>query len=141
MFSVENAGESWETLQRAVDRIVTIIKTDPNKERIDKVITRWIKRHLQRLGAEVNLEQLNSLVEDKDMLAENLENLVQKERRAGEQLGIEKGRQEAEKRALESKRNAACKLITRTEMDDQMIADIEELPVEEVERLRAETQH
>ncbi|BBI52273.1 hypothetical protein HORIV_46940 [Vreelandella olivaria] len=78
VFSVENAGESWETLQRAVDRIVTIIKTDPNKERIDKVITRWIKRHLQRLGAEVNLEQLNSLVEDKDMLAENLENLVQK---------------------------------------------------------------
>ncbi|MCL5424474.1 MAG: hypothetical protein M1154_02305 [Gammaproteobacteria bacterium] len=141
VFSVENAGESWATLQRAVDRIVAITQADPNKEHIDKVITRWIKRHLQRLGAEVNLEQLNSLVEDKDMLAENLENLVQKERRAGEQLGIEKGRQEAEKRALESKRNAALKLITRTEMDDQMIADIEELPVEEVERLRAETQH
>lgn len=137
VFSVENAGESWETLQRAVDRIVTIIKTDPNKERIDKVITRWIKRHLQRLGAEVNLEQLNSLVEDKDMLAENLENLVQKERQQGRQ----EGRQEAEQRALESKRNAARKLITRTEMDNQMIADIEELPVEEVEKLRAETQH
>ncbi|MDN3561050.1 hypothetical protein [Vreelandella neptunia] len=141
VFSVENAGESWETLQRAVDRIVAIIQTDPNKERIDKVITRWIKRHLQRLGAEVNLDQLNSLVEDKDMLAENLENLVQKERRAGEQLGIEKGRQEAEKLALESKRNTARKLIARTEMDDQMIADIEELPVEEVKKLRAETQH
>ncbi|UEQ02649.1 Rpn family recombination-promoting nuclease/putative transposase [Halomonas profundus] len=141
VFSVENAGESWETLQRAVDRIVAIIQADPNKERIDKVITRWIKRHLQRLGAEVNLEQLNSLVEDKDMLAENLENLVQKERRAGEQLGIKKGRQEAEQRALESKQNAARKLIARTEMDDQMIADIEELPVEEVEKLRAETQY
>ena len=71
------------------------------------------------------------------MLAENLENLVQKERQQGRQ----EGRQEAEQRALESKRNAARKLITRTEMDDQMIADIEELPVEEVERLRAETQH
>ncbi|CAM4298126.1 hypothetical protein VRRI112168_19490 [Vreelandella rituensis] len=81
MFSVENAGESWEALQQAVDRIVAIIQADPNKERIDRVITRWIKRHLQRLGAEVNLDQLNSLVEDKDMLAENLENLVQKERR------------------------------------------------------------
>jgi uncharacterized membrane-anchored protein YjiN (DUF445 family) len=137
VFSVENAGESWETLQRAVDRIVTIIKTDPNKERIDKVITRWIKRHLQRLGAEVNLDQLNSLVEDKDMLAENLENLVRKERQQGRQ----EGRQEAEQRALESKRNAARKLIARTEMDDQMIADIEELPVEEVEKLRAETRH
>lgn len=58
-----------------------------------------------------------------------------------ERLGIEKGRQEAEQRALESKLNAARKLIARTEMDDQMIADIEELSVEEVERLRAETQH
>ncbi|WP_386079114.1 hypothetical protein ACFIOZ_14730 [Vreelandella sp. F11] len=112
-----------------------------NKEHIDKVITRWIKRHLQRLGAEVNLEQLNSLVEDKDMLAENLENLVQKERQQGRQEGRQEERQEAEQRALESKRNAARKLIARTEMDDQTIAAIEELPVEEVERLRAETQH
>lgn len=62
----------------------------------------------------------------------------------GEKLGIEKGRQEglqeAEYRVLENKRSAARKLIARTEMDDQMIADITELPVEEVEKLRAETQ-
>ncbi|MBT2785507.1 MULTISPECIES: hypothetical protein [unclassified Halomonas] len=43
-------------------------------------------------------------------------------------------------RTLEGKRNAARKLIARTEMDDQMIADIEEFPVEEVEKLRAEIQ-
>lgn len=62
-----------------------------------------------------------------------------------ERLAIEKGRQEtleeAEQRVLENKRNAARKLIARTEMDDQLIAEIEELPVEEVARLRAETQH
>ncbi|MGS2742627.1 hypothetical protein ACU6TU_03400 [Halomonas sp. LS-001] len=62
-----------------------------------------------------------------------------------ERLGIEKGRQEgreeAEQRALEAKRNAARKLIALTEMDDQLITDIEELPVKEVERLRQETQH
>ncbi|MCL7931776.1 PD-(D/E)XK nuclease family transposase, partial [Halomonas llamarensis] len=73
-------------------------------------------------------------------------------KREGEKLGIEKGRQEtlqeaeervkeAEYRALESKRNAARKLIARTEMDDQAIAEIEELPVEDVEKLRGETQH
>jgi hypothetical protein len=77
-----------------VDRIVAIIQADPHKERIDKIITRWLKRHLQRLGAEVNLNQLNSLVEDKDMLAENLENWAQQERQVGiqegEKLGIEK---------------------------------------------------
>ena len=57
------------------------------------------------------------------------------------QEGREEGRQEAEQRALESKRNAARKLIALTEMNDQLIAEIEELPVEEVEKLRVETQH
>ena len=94
VFSMENAGASWETLQQAVDRIVTIIQAAPNKERIDKVITRWIKRHLQRLGADINLEQLESLVEDKAMLAENLENLVKKERLQGRQEGRQEGRLE-----------------------------------------------
>ncbi|MCL7928583.1 Rpn family recombination-promoting nuclease/putative transposase [Halomonas llamarensis] len=147
VFSVENAGESWETLQRAVDRIVAIIQADPNKDRVDKVVTRWIKRHLYRLEADINLDQLNSLVEDKDMLAENLENLVQKERQIGRQEAEQRIREaeqrirEAEQRALESKRNAARKLITLTEMNDQLIAEIEELPIEEVEKLRAETQY
>jgi len=48
---------------------------------------------------------------------------------------------EAEQRALESKRNAARKLIARTEMDDQAIAEIADLSVEEVDKLRAETRH
>jgi uncharacterized protein YdbL (DUF1318 family) len=71
------------------------------------------------------------------MLAENLENWAQQERREERQ----KVMQETELRVLESKRNAARKLIARTEMNDQLIAEIEELPVEEVEKLRAETQH
>jgi hypothetical protein len=89
VFSVENAGESWEALQEAVDRVVAIIQADPNKERIDRIITRWLKRHLQRVApkARLDLDQLNSLVEDKDMLAENLENLVKKERLEGEAIG------------------------------------------------------
>jgi hypothetical protein len=142
VFGVENAGESWDALQQAVDRIVSIIQAAPNKERIDKIITRWLKRHLQRLGAEINLTQLDSLVEDKDMLAENLENLVKKERlvgrQEGEQLGLEKGEQLGiEKNRRETARN----LIARTEMDDAMIAEIAGLPADEVTRLRAEAQH
>ncbi|WP_417421297.1 hypothetical protein [Halomonas sp.] len=62
---------------------MAIIQADPDKDRIDRIITRWLKRHLQRLGAEINLDQLNSLVEDKDMLAENLENWAQQERSEG----------------------------------------------------------
>jgi hypothetical protein len=55
VFGVENAGHSCEALQQAVDRVVKIIEADPSKERVDKIITRWIKRHLSRLGAEVGL--------------------------------------------------------------------------------------
>ncbi len=75
--------------------------------------------------------------EDKEMLAENIKNWMQEERQAGRQEGLK----EAEHRAMESKRNAARKLIALTKMSDQLIADIEELPVEEVEKLRADIKH
>ncbi|MCD6010105.1 Rpn family recombination-promoting nuclease/putative transposase [Halomonas sp. IOP_31] len=84
VFSIEKASTDRKGLQQAVDRIVAIIQADPNKDRIDAIITRWLKRHLQRLGAEVNLDQLNSLVEDKDMLAENLESWARREQQQGE---------------------------------------------------------
>ena len=42
---------------------MAIIRSDRNKVRTDRIITRWLKRHLQRLGAEVHLDRLNSLVE------------------------------------------------------------------------------
>ena len=134
VFGVENAGHSWEALQQAVDRVVAIIQSDPNKGRTDRIITRWLKRHLQRLGAEVHLDQLNSLVEDRDMLAENLENLVKKERLEG----ILVGRQEGEHMKAEQ---IARNLISRTEMDDQMIAEIAGLTFDEVRRLRSEIKH
>jgi len=87
VFGIENATGDRQALQRAVDRIVAIIQADPNKQRIDEIVTRWLKRHLQWLGAEINLERLNSVVEDKEMLAENLENWAKKERLEGRQEG------------------------------------------------------
>ncbi|WZF90596.1 hypothetical protein NLK58_06345 [Marinobacter metalliresistant] len=104
--------------------------TSPNKDRTDRIITRWLKRHLSRLGAEIHLDQLNSLVEDRDMLAENLENLIKKERLEGRQEGQDEARKEA-----------ARNLIRRTEMSDQVIAEIAGLAVEEVSQLRSEIRH
>lgn len=82
------------------------------------------------------------------MLAENLENWAKKERQEERQEEREKVMheaeqrvREAEQRVLENKLSAARRLIARTEMGDQLIAEIEELPVEEVARLRAESQH
>ena len=107
-----------------------IIQADPNKARTDKIITRWLKRHLQRLGVTVNLEQLNSLVEDKAMLAENLENLVKKERMEGRMEG-------EEQRALQTARN----LIKLGVLSDAQIADATGLSLNEVKELHGEPKH
>ncbi|PFG51182.1 putative transposase/invertase (TIGR01784 family) [Marinobacter sp. LV10R520-4] len=145
VFGVENAGHSWESLQQAVDRVVAIIQSDPNKDRTDRIITRWLKRHLQRLGAEVHLDQLNSLVEDRDMLADNLENLVKKERlegrQEGRQEGHQKGRQEGDWRALEEKRKTVRHLLSFGVLSNDQIAAATGLSVDEIVKLRIEDKH
>jgi predicted transposase/invertase (TIGR01784 family) len=137
VFSIEKASTNRQGLQQAVDRIVAIIQADSHKERIDKIITRWLKRHLQRLGAEVDLNQLNSLVEDKDMLAENMENWAQQERQVGiqegEKLGIEKG----EKLGIEK---TARNLLKLGVLSDEQIAGATGLALEDVAKLRTEGQ-
>ncbi|GAB3314555.1 hypothetical protein GCM10027428_15730 [Haliea atlantica] len=97
VFGIENASRNLESLQRAVDRIVEILQADPNKQRTDAIVTRWLKRHLRWLGAGAELEQLNSVVEEKDMLAQNWKYLGEKERLEG-QL---QGRLEGERHVLE----------------------------------------
>ena len=144
VFSIENASMDRKGLQQAVDRIVAIIQADPHKERIDKIITRWLKRHLQRLGAEVNLDQLNSLVEDKDMLAENLENWAQQERRAERQKVLQETEQrlrEPEKRALEEKRETVRHLLAFGVLSDEQIAEATGLAVDEIAKMRIEDKH
>ncbi|MWJ27647.1 transposase [Halomonas sp. ZH2S] len=137
VFSIEKASTNRKGLQQAVDRVVAIIQVDPNKERIDRIITRWLKRHLQRLGAEVNLDQLNSLVEDKDMLAENLENWAQQERREERQKVL----QEAEARALEEKRDTVRHLLSFGVLSDEQIAEATGLRLDEIAKLRIEDKH
>ena len=149
VFGIENAGHSWEALQQAVDRVVGIIEADPDKERTDRIITRWIKRHLSKLGAELQLERLDSLTEDRDMLAENLENLVKKEQQIGLQKGLEQGRQEgrqegrreAELRALAEKRETVRNLLSFGVLSDEQIADATGMALDEVARLRLEDKH
>jgi predicted transposase/invertase (TIGR01784 family) len=72
------------------------------------------------------------------MLAENLENLVKKERLEGRDEGREEGREEGQH---EARTETARNLVNRTEMDDTMIAEISGLPVESVAKLRSETKH
>ncbi|WFE70728.1 Rpn family recombination-promoting nuclease/putative transposase [Halomonas sp. M1] len=113
----------------------------PEQTGLRRAFVVWIRRVL--LPSRVpemelpDFTDLQDLHEVHDMLAERIKKWPEQ--------WIEKGRQEtlreAEERVLENKRNAARKLIARTEMNDQLIAEIAELSVEEVEKLRAETQN
>ena len=80
------------------------------------------------------------------MLAENLENLVKKERLEGHQEGRQEGRQEGHQQGhqqgqYEARQETARNLVNRTEMNDQMIAEIAGLTVDEVSQLRSEIKH
>ncbi len=133
VFSIEKASNRLDNLQQAVDRVVMHVKNDPNKKRLDRVITRWLKRHLQRLDASVNLQQLNSLVEEQDMLSENLQRMIDNERMHSEQIGMQKG----EKQGVEK---AARNLITMG-MPDEHIIQATGLTREEIQALRQESTH
>ncbi|WP_281103774.1 Rpn family recombination-promoting nuclease/putative transposase [Vreelandella jeotgali] len=102
IFGIEKAREGREALQKAVDRIVAIIQADPDKDRIDRIVTRWIKRHFERLGAKVDLTELNSLVEDRNMLADNLENWAKRERQEGRREGRQEGEVKGEAKLLKT---------------------------------------
>ena len=143
VFSIETDRKG---LQQAVDRIVAIIQASPDKERIDNIITRWLKRYLQRLGAKANLDQLTSLMEDKDMLAENLENWAQQEHQAGiekgTKLGIEKGTKLGiEKGTKLGIEKTARNLLKLGVLSNEQIAEVTGLAIEDVSKLQAETQH
>ena len=75
------------------------------------------------------------------MLAENLENLVKKEQMAGEQRGIEKGRQEAEQRALAEKRETVRNLLSFGVLSNEQIAEATGMAVDEIAQLRLEDKH
>jgi hypothetical protein len=88
VFGIENASGGYEALQAAIDRMLESIQSYPNKARMDEITTRWFKRHLKWLGTKVDVGELNSLMEDRDMLADNLQNWAKRER----QEGVNEGR-------------------------------------------------
>jgi len=137
VFSIEKASADRKGLQQAVDRIVAIIQASPDKERIDNIITRWLKRYLQRLGAKANLDQLTSLMEDKDMLAENLENWAQQERQAGIEKGTKLGIEQGKKLGIEK---TARNLLKLGVLSNEQIAEVTGLDLEDIAKLQTELQ-
>jgi len=117
VFSIENAQDK-EQLKQAVYRLVDLVKADANKERLDQLLTIWIKRYLQRQGVKGNIEQLESLVEEKTMLAENME----------------KWRNDAK---LEGKLEQAIQMVKDFNLSVKEVAEKYQLPLNELmERLK-----
>ena len=90
------------------------LKNHPDKKWLDRVITRWFKRYLQRMNAQIKLETSNSLTEEKGMLAQNLENWIENERCESELKGKFEGKLEAAQAIVQdfgiSVKDAALKL-------------------------------
>lgn len=126
-------------MQAAVDRLAEIVKQDPNKDRIDKVIIRWLKRHLHYLGDSQNWDHIHSLVEDHAMIAENIRKWPEQLREEGYQKA------QAEVKAAEAEKQ---RLLTQAVMKlfglgltDQQIADSFQISIEEVQAIKQQNQH
>ncbi|HQT05098.1 MAG TPA: Rpn family recombination-promoting nuclease/putative transposase [Thiotrichales bacterium] len=72
VFSLENAT-NYEAAVAAIQRMAKAIQALPDKQRIDKAISYWIKRHLQRNLPEVIIPQTEQLLENTSMLATNMQ--------------------------------------------------------------------
>ncbi len=115
VFSLENATDD-QKMARAILRASKIIQLQQGERRetINKVLTRWLKRHLQRLGLGINIESsIDSLTaEETSMLVENMENWKERLIQQSIQKGIQKGKQEGKLEGkLEGKRESARSLI------------------------------
>ncbi|MBK5929080.1 hypothetical protein CCR82_00615 [Halochromatium salexigens] len=146
VFGVEIASRERASLQAAVDRLVRLIQADPNKARLDALITRWLKRHLQRLGAQIDLTHIHSLVEDTAMLAENLQHWAERERQEGERIGLQRGRLEGRQEGRlegrqETAQATARNLIALGLLNDAQIAQATGLSMAQVEALRSPDSH
>lgn len=126
----------------------------PEQASLRRAFVVWIRRVLlpgRMPGMELpEFNSLQDLHEVHDMLSERIkkwpEQWEERGLQKGIQKGIQKGRQEGRQEGrqqgkLEAKREIARNLIASTAMDDQAISELSTLPIEDVARLRAESQH
>ncbi len=140
LFRLEHNRDEQDMLN-VLGRLVEWLKA-PEQTSLRRAFVIWIRRVLlpdRMPGMELpEFNSLQDLHEVHDMLSERIkkwpDRWLEEGRQEGRQEGIHEGR-------LEAKRSIARKLVVSTAMDDQMIAEISELPVAEVIALRAEAQH
>ncbi|QUV80176.1 hypothetical protein [Chloracidobacterium thermophilum] len=85
-----------------VRRIEEALQALPDRERIDRVLTQWVKRYLQRVhpGAMMAVEETLERGEG-TMLATNVQKWAEELLREGRQQGIQQGIQEGMQQGLQ----------------------------------------
>lgn len=126
---------NYRQMQQAVDRIVEIIRKDPNKERIDRVVTRWLKRHLHYLGDSQNWSRIHSLIEDHAMIAENIRTWEEKARAEGIQQGMQQGYERAKAEAEQRLQEVVLNMVQSGLLDEQIIS-IADISSEQLEAIK-----
>jgi len=91
IFALENAEGKEEALA-VVGRISEALQALPDRERIDRVLTQWVKRYLQRVhpGAMMAVEETLERGEG-TMLATNVQKWAEALLREGVQQGLQQG--------------------------------------------------
>ncbi len=85
----------------AVGRISEALRGLPNRERVDRVLTQWVKRYLQRVhpGGMMGVDETLETGEG-TMLATNVQKWAEELLREGVQQGIHRGQHEGKLWAL-----------------------------------------
>ena len=147
VFGVEKASRNYQEMQAAVDRLAEIVKQEPNKERIDKVIIRWLKRHLHYLGDSQNWDHIHSLVEDHAMIAENIRKWPEQLKAEGIEQGYQKAQAEvqaaeAEKQAAEKRLQEMVLNMLQAGLPDSQVMTIAQITADELAAIKElQTRH
>ncbi|MCK7546073.1 Rpn family recombination-promoting nuclease/putative transposase [Marinobacter bryozoorum] len=135
LFRLEHNRDEQDMLN-VLGSLVEWLKA-PGQSTLRRAFVVWIRRVLlpnRAPGMELpEFNNLQDLHEVHDMLSERIKKWPER----WLEEGREEGRQEGQ---LEARRNMARNLILKTHLDDSAIADIAELPVEEIAKLRSESQ-
>lgn len=144
LFRLEHNRDEQDMLN-ILGRLVEWLKA-PEQTSLRRAFVVWIRRVLlpgRMPGMELpEFSSLQDLHEVHDMLSERIkkwpDRWLAEGRQEGRQEGIEKGIQKGK---LEARREIARNLIASTAMDDSAISELSTLPIEDVAKLRAESQH
>ncbi len=141
VFSIEKASHSKAQMERVVARMVHLIQQEPHKERIDKVVTRWLKRHFHRLGDTHNWERIHSLSEDHAMITENLKTCAEKERAEGVQQGIQQGIEQGYQKArIEAQQHLLEVVLNMLQagLPDEQVMSIAKISAQELAEIKTQ---